>query len=100
MARRRRARELGAACACVDGSQAADWPALADEWRGGYQPAMQRVRSGELQWTNLDALHRMILDPLLARHGIALPEAEMRHLNNGVASPRPVCPIPWPASRG
>jgi 2-haloacid dehalogenase len=61
---------------------AADWGALADEWRAGYQPAMQRVRSGELPWTNLDALHRMILDPLLARHGIKLSEAEAAHLNH------------------
>jgi 2-haloacid dehalogenase len=74
------ARELEAACAAKGAK--ADWPVLADEWRGGYQPAMQRVRSGELPWTNLDALHRMILDPLLARHGITLSEAETRHLNN------------------
>jgi len=60
---------------------AADWPALADEWRAGYQPAMQRVRTGDLPWTNLDALHRMILDPLLSRHGLDLSEAETQHLN-------------------
>jgi 2-haloacid dehalogenase len=24
-----------------------DWPAFADAWRDGYQPAMARVRSGE-----------------------------------------------------
>jgi 2-haloacid dehalogenase len=59
----------------------ADWPALADEWRAGYQPAMQRVRSGDLPWTNLDALHRMMLDTLLAKHGLALSQEETRHLN-------------------
>ena len=39
-----------------------DWEAFADAWRAGYGPAMQRVRSGELPWTNIDALHRLILD--------------------------------------
>ena len=31
-------------------------------WRAGYQPAMARVRSGELGWVRIDDLHRMILD--------------------------------------
>jgi len=44
-----------------------DWPAFADAWRAGYRPAMARVRSGELPWTKIDALHRMILDDLLLR---------------------------------
>ena len=43
----------------------ADWEAFADRWRGGYGPSMQRVRGGELPWTKIDALHRMILDDLL-----------------------------------
>lgn len=52
------------------------------QWRAGYQPAMQRVMSGELGWTLIDDLHRMILDELLQRHGIAhLDEAQKRHLN-------------------
>src|SRR5438105_12317946 len=51
---------------------------FADTWRGGYQPAMNRVRTGELPWTKLDGLHRMILDKLLVDFGIAarLSEAE------------------------
>jgi len=61
---------------------AADWAGFADAWRGGYQPAMQRVRLGELPWTRIDDLHRMILDRLLADHRIAgLSEAETDHLN-------------------
>ena len=44
-------------------------PAMADDWRAGYAPAMERVRSGELPWTRIDDLHRMILDELLARGG-------------------------------
>ena len=39
-------------------------------WRAGYQPAMQRVRSGEIGWTTIDALHRTILDDLLPRFGL------------------------------
>src|ERR1700691_1211063 len=38
----------------------ADWGAVADDWRRGYQPAMARVRSGALAWTNIDGLHRLI----------------------------------------
>lgn len=43
-----------------------DWGLFADTWRGKYQPYMNRVRTGELPWTNLDALHRMSLDEVLA----------------------------------
>ena len=61
---------------------AVDWPAFADAWRGGYQPAMQRVRSGEIGWTHLDDLHRTTLAALLTRFGLeALDEAQREHLN-------------------
>lgn len=54
---------------------------LALAWRDGYRPAMDRVRSGELPWTRLDELHRMILDQVLARLGMEyLSEEERRHL--------------------
>jgi len=39
---------------------------FADAWRAGYAPGMNKVRTGELPWTKLDDLHRMILDQLLA----------------------------------
>jgi 2-haloacid dehalogenase len=59
-----------------------DWAAFADAWRGGYGPSMNRVRTGELPWTKLDALHRMVLDQLLEKFRIDnLTEAEKRHLN-------------------
>jgi 2-haloacid dehalogenase len=59
-----------------------DWPSFADAWRAGYRPSMDRVRRGELPWTNVDALHRMILDELLGRFRIeGLTEAEKDHLN-------------------
>lgn len=59
-----------------------DADAFALEWRAGYRPAMARVRAGELPWTRLDGLHRMILDGVLERFGVAdLPEPQRRHLN-------------------
>ena len=60
----------------------ADWTAFADAWRAGYQPAMQEVRSGKLPWTNIDGLHRRILDRILAESGLdMLNEAEKDQLN-------------------
>lgn len=59
-----------------------DGGAFALAWRAGYQPAMRRVMSGELGWTLLDALHRMILDEVLEQFRIRhLTEAEKHHLN-------------------
>lgn len=61
----------------------ADWVGFADAWRDGYTPAMDKVRSGELPWTNIDGLHRMILDGLLDEFGIVdLGEAERGELNH------------------
>ena len=60
----------------------ADWPAFADAWRGGYGPAMRRVDSGELPWTKIDDLHRMILDDIIPDFGLsALDEAQRHDLN-------------------
>ena len=59
-----------------------DWAAFADAWRDGYGPAMNRVRTGELQWKTIDELHRLILDGLLERFAITgLDEAEKDDLN-------------------
>ena len=59
-----------------------DWAAFADRWRGGYAPSMARVRKGELPWTRIDDLHRMILDELLVEFGVCgLSEDEKLHLN-------------------
>ena len=59
-----------------------DWAEFADRWRGGYGPAMARVRNGQLPWTRIDVLHRMILDVLLKEFGVAgLSEEEKDHWN-------------------
>lgn len=48
-----------------------DAAGFADAWRGEYKPSMERVRRGEVGWTNLDALHRASLETVLARFGVA-----------------------------
>ena len=58
------ARRLGA----LNGVDA-DWERLALAWRALYMPSMDRVRRGELPWTNFDRLHRMSLDPVLREVG-------------------------------
>jgi 2-haloacid dehalogenase len=60
------ARRLGAKNG-VDG----DWELLADAWRALYGPSMDRVRRGELPWTNSDRLHRSSLDQVLLEVGAA-----------------------------
>ncbi len=59
-----------------------DGEALADAWRGEYQPAMEEVRSGRLPFCKLDRLHRRNLDLVLARFGLeAVDEAARVRLN-------------------
>jgi len=59
-----------------------DWTKFADAWRGMYQPAMNRVRSGERPLTKFDDLHRESLDDLLGEFKISrLTEMEIDHLN-------------------
>ena len=73
-----------------------DWVAFADAWRGGYQPAMQRVRSGQIAWTNIDGLHRLILNDLLRQFDIkGLSEEEIDHFNRAWHRL-----WPWPDSVG
>lgn len=71
-----------------------DWAAFADAWRAGYQPAMARVRRGELPWTSIDVLHRGILDRLLDQFRITLPEDEAQAFNLAWHRLEP-----WPDSR-
>jgi len=59
-----------------------DAEAFAVAWRANYGPSRNRVRTGELPWTDLDALHRMTLDDLLVRFDLrGLTEPEKVHLN-------------------
>lgn len=47
-----------------------NWTEFVDSWRLGYKPAMDKVRKGEMPWTNLDDLQRMILQDLLKQYKI------------------------------
>ena len=59
-----------------------DWAKFADRWRKKYQPAMERVRSGNRGFVKLDVLHLENLRENLAEFEIAdLSEAEIDHVN-------------------
>ena len=61
-----------------------DGDAFALAWRAGYKPAMARVMSGELGWTLIDDLHRMVLDDVLTKFGLAHLDEGARHELNRV----------------
>ena len=59
-----------------------DWEKFADAWRADYAPSMNRVRTGELPWTTLDRLNRIILDRLLVEFTVSgLTEVETADFN-------------------
>jgi 2-haloacid dehalogenase len=63
------------------GAQEAD--AFADAWRALYQPAMEKIRSGERPFAKLDVLHRENLEQVLPKFGIdsrQVPQAELDEL--------------------
>jgi 2-haloacid dehalogenase len=70
--------------------------AFADSWRGQYQPAMRRVRSGERPFVSLDVLHRENLDDVLRGLGLD-PGAFDPHELDGLARAWHFLP-PWPDS--
>lgn len=74
--------------------QSVDWGRLADAWRAGYAPAMNRVRRGELPWQTIDQLHRHILDTLIEPFGLhGWSEGQLDQLNRVWHRLRP-----WPDS--
>lgn len=59
-----------------------DWVEFATRWRSGYGPSMNKVRTGELPWTKLDDLHRMVLDDLVVEFGLTgMSEEELDDFN-------------------
>ncbi|WP_024647614.1 haloacid dehalogenase type II [Pseudomonas syringae] len=57
---------------------------FADQWRGLYQPSMQRVRSGERPFVTLDVLNRENLEMVLSSHGVdfgSIHDVELTELN-------------------
>jgi 2-haloacid dehalogenase len=70
-----------------------DWAAVVDDWRRAYQPALDRVRSGDA-WRDLDDVHRGTLADALATHHVALPAEERETLVQAWRRLRP-----WPDTR-
>ncbi len=59
-----------------------DGEVFADRWRALYQPAMERVRSGCIEFVPLDQLHRENLDQTLIEFSLTnVSEAEIENLN-------------------
>lgn len=74
------------------GIEGVDWVAVADAWRGQYQPQMETVRSGQRPWVTLDTLHREALDTVMAQFGLDdIPATERGRFTDGWRSLDP-----WP----
>ena len=60
-----------------------DWAEFADAWRSIYRPYMDRVGSGQLPWTKLDDLHRLMLDESSGKSSASRISPKMRkqHFN-------------------
>ena len=71
----------------------AKWDEIADAWRAGYRPAMERVTRGEREWQNVDTLHLEILKDVLKAQKIRIAAAELRAINCAWHRLRP-----WPDS--
>lgn len=70
-----------------------DWPAIVDDWRRAYQPALEQVRQ-DPAWRDLDAVQRGTLDECLERHATRLTGEQKETLVRGWRRLRP-----WPDSR-
>jgi 2-haloacid dehalogenase len=70
-----------------------DWPAIVDDWRRAYQPALAKARE-DSAWRDLDAVQRDTLDDCLERHATALTSEQREVLVRGWRRLRP-----WPDSR-
>ena len=71
----------------------ADWPAVVDDWRRAYQPALEQVRQ-DSAWRDLDAVQRDTLDDCLERNATPLPGDHRETLVRGWRQLKP-----WPDSR-
>ena len=71
-----------------------DADAFALAWRAGYAPAMARVASGELPWTRVDELHRLILDTLLSQFGLDHLDDFQRPISTASGTACALGPIP------
>ena len=70
-----------------------DWPAIVDDWRRAYQPALEAARE-DSAWRDLDAVQRDTLNDCLERHATRLPRAYQETLVHSWRRLRP-----WPDAR-
>ncbi len=60
-----------------------EWEQFAIDWRALYQPAMEKIRSGDRGYVRLDTLHRENLLELLPKHGLTtLSDEQIDHINH------------------
>lgn len=60
-----------------------DWQQFAIDWRALYQPAMQKIRSGNRGYVKLDILHRENLLELVDSYQLdSLDDAQLDHINH------------------
>ena len=71
----------------------ADWPAVVDDWRRAYQPALDLARATS-PWQDLDVVQARTLAGVLDRHGVALPALDRATLVGAWRRLRP-----WPDTR-
>ena len=64
------------------GRSAQEAGTFADAWRARYQPAMERVRSGERAFMKLDMLHRENLEEVLSEFGIDRAQVQAAELDD------------------
>ena len=59
-----------------------DWPLLADRWRAGYRPTMDRIARGDMPWTRFLSFNRVLLEDLVRELGIrGLKARDLDELN-------------------
>jgi len=60
-----------------------DWPTMADRWRAGYRPTMDKIASGAMPWTRFHTFNRVLLDDLVRELGIrGLKRRDLDELND------------------
>jgi 2-haloacid dehalogenase len=60
-----------------------DWPTMADRWRAGYRPTMDKIARGEMPWTRFHDFNRGLLADLVREFGIrGLKQKDLDQLND------------------
>lgn len=60
-----------------------DWPTMADRWRAGYRPTMDKIARGEMPWTRFHDFNRDLLVDLVREFGIrGLKARDLDELND------------------